>query len=94
MYDLLINGTANFDVQLQDQDVILVNPYLARVKVMGEVKRPLVFEVTPEDNLEDILRFAGGFTDLAFNDRISISRITAINAPSRMYIKTNSGFLT
>ena len=76
MYDLLINGTANLDVQLQDQDVILVNPYLARVKVMGEVKRPLVFEVTPEDNLEDILRFAGGFTDLAFKDRISISRIT------------------
>jgi protein involved in polysaccharide export with SLBB domain len=76
VYDLLINGTANLDVQLQDQDVILVNPYLARVKVMGEVKRPLVFEVTTEDNLEDILRFAGGFTDLAFKDRISISRIT------------------
>uniref|UniRef100_UPI004047BBE3 SLBB domain-containing protein n=1 Tax=Algoriphagus sp. TaxID=1872435 RepID=UPI004047BBE3 len=76
VYDLLINGTANLDVQLQDQDVILVNPYLARVKVMGEVKRPLVFEVKPEDNLEDILRFAGGFTDLAFKDRISISRIT------------------
>ncbi len=76
VYDLLINGTANLDVQLQDQDVILVNPYLARVKVIGEVKRPLIFEVTPEDNLEDILRFAGGFTDLAFKDRISISRIT------------------
>ena len=76
VYDLLINGTANLDVQLQDQDVILVNPYLARVKVMGEVKRPLFFEVTPEDNLEDVLRFAGGFTDLAFKDRISVSRIT------------------
>jgi protein involved in polysaccharide export with SLBB domain len=76
VYDLLINGTANLDVQLQDQDVILVNPYLARVKMMGQVKRPLVFEVTPEDNLEDVLRFAGGFTDLAFKDRISISRIT------------------
>jgi protein involved in polysaccharide export with SLBB domain len=76
VYELLINGTANLDVQLQDQDVILVNPYLARVKVMGEVKRPLFFEVTPEDNLEDVLRFAGGFTDLAFKDRISVSRIT------------------
>lgn len=76
VYDLLINGTANLDVQLQDQDVILVNPYLARVKVVGEVKRPLIFEVTPEDNLEDLLRYAGGYTDLAFKDRISISRIT------------------
>jgi protein involved in polysaccharide export with SLBB domain len=76
VYDLLINGTANLDVQLQDQDVILVNPYLARVRVMGEVKRPLIFEVAPEDNLEDLIRYAGGYTDLAFKDRISISRIT------------------
>ncbi|MEY3563859.1 MAG: hypothetical protein RJA23_29 [Bacteroidota bacterium] len=76
VYDLLMNGTANLDVQLQDQDVILVNPYLARVKVLGEVKRPLIFEVTPEDNLNDLIRYAGGFTDLAFKDRISISRIT------------------
>jgi protein involved in polysaccharide export with SLBB domain len=76
VYDLLINGTANLDVQLQDQDVILVNPYLARVKVVGEVKRPLIFEVTPEDNLQDLIRYAGGYTDLAFKDRISISRIT------------------
>ena len=76
VYELLINGTANLDVQLQDQDVILVNPYLARVRVLGEIKRPLIFEVTPEDNLEDIIRYAGGFTDLAFKDRISISRIT------------------
>jgi protein involved in polysaccharide export with SLBB domain len=76
VYDLLINGTANLDVQLQDQDVILVNPYLARVKVVGEVKRPLIFEVTPDDSVEDLIRYAGGFTDLAFKDRISISRIT------------------
>lgn len=76
VYDLLINGTANLDVQLQDQDVILVNPYLARVRVLGEVKRPLIFEVTPDDNLEDIIRYAGGYTDLAFKDRISISRIS------------------
>jgi protein involved in polysaccharide export with SLBB domain len=76
VYDLLINGTANLDVQLQDQDVILVNPYLARVRVLGEIKRPLIFEVTPEDNMEDLLRYAGGYTDLAFKDRISISRIT------------------
>jgi hypothetical protein len=76
VYDLLINGTANLDVQLQDQDVILVNPYLARVNVIGEVKRPLIFEVTPEDTLEDLIRYAGGFTDLAFKDRISISRIS------------------
>lgn len=76
VYDLLINGTANLDVQLQDQDVLLIQPFLARVKVMGEVKRPLTFEVKGEDTLDEVLKYAGGFTDLAFKDRISISRIT------------------
>lgn len=76
VYDLLINGKANLDLQLQDQDVILVAPFLARATVSGEVKRPLTFELKPEDTLEDLLDYAGGFTDLAFKDRISISRIT------------------
>lgn len=76
VYDLLINGTANLDLQLQDQDVILVAPFLARATVSGEVKRPLTFELKSEDTLEDLLDYAGGFTDLAFKDRISISRIT------------------
>ncbi|MDX5338868.1 MAG: SLBB domain-containing protein [Cyclobacteriaceae bacterium] len=76
VYDLLINGTANLDLQLQDQDVLLVQPFLARAKIKGEVKRPLTFELKPQDNLEDLIRYAGGFTDFAFKDRVSISRIT------------------
>ena len=76
VYELLIKGTANLDLQLEDQDVILVEPFLSRVKVTGEVKRPLTFEIGKEDNLDDLLSYAGGFTDLAFKDRVSISRIT------------------
>lgn len=76
VYDLLINGKANLDVQLQDQDILLIPPYMSRTKISGEVKRPLIFEIKPEDNLEDLLRVAGGFTDFAFKDRVSISRIT------------------
>ena len=76
VYDLLINGTANLDLQLQDQDVILVPPFQSRVQVKGEVKRPMTFEIGAEDTFEDLLSYAGGFTDLAFKDRIAISRIT------------------
>lgn len=76
VYDLLINGTANLDLQLQDQDVLLVSPFQSRVKVVGEVKRPLTFEIKSEDTFENLLNYAGGFTDLAFKDRVAISRIT------------------
>ncbi|MBN7809685.1 SLBB domain-containing protein [Algoriphagus sp. H41] len=76
LYDLLVKGTANLDLQLQDQDVVLVSPFLSRVKVKGEVKRPMTFEIGKDDTFEDLLGYAGGFTDLAFQDRIAISRIT------------------
>ncbi|SEF83677.1 SLBB domain-containing protein [Algoriphagus boritolerans] len=76
VYDLLINGTADLDLQLQDQDVILVSPFLSRIKIKGEVKRPMTFEISPEDTFEDLLSYSGGFTDLAFKDRVAISRIT------------------
>lgn len=75
IYDLLINGSAHLDVKLQDQDVILVDPYISHVKIKGEVKRPMVFEMDKEDDFSDLLRYAGGFTDYAFKDRVSISRI-------------------
>lgn len=76
VYDLLIHGIANLDLQLQDQDVILVSPFLSRIKINGEVKRPMTYEISTEDTFEDLLKFAGGFTDLAFKDRVEISRIT------------------
>lgn len=76
IYDLLINGTAQLDLKLQDEDVILVPPYLSHVKVKGEVKRAMVFEVGEDDTFSDLLGYAGGFTDHAFKDRVAISRIT------------------
>lgn len=76
VYELLIKGTADLEMQLQDQDVILVSPFLARAKIKGEVKRPMTFEIAPEDTFEDLLEYAGGFTDEAFKDRVAISRIT------------------
>jgi protein involved in polysaccharide export with SLBB domain len=76
VYDLLTKGTADLDVQLKDQDVILVPSFIARAQVNGEVKRPIIFEIAPEDTFEDLLSYAGGFTDAAFKDRVAISRIT------------------
>lgn len=76
VYELLTKGAANLDLQLQDQDVLLIPPYLARTEINGEVKRPLIFEIKPEETLSQLLSYAGGFTDEAFRERISISRIT------------------
>ncbi|WP_291787504.1 SLBB domain-containing protein [Cecembia sp.] len=76
IYDFLVMGKANLDLKLQDQDVVLVEPFIARAKVTGEVKRPKIFEVKEGDTFEDLLQYSGGFTDEAFRDRISVTRIT------------------
>ena len=75
-YDFLVNGRTNMGFQLQDQDIILVEPYQARVKLEGAVKRPLIFEVKDGETFEDVLAFAGGFTDNAFKNKISVTRYT------------------
>lgn len=76
VYDFLVEGKANLDLKLQDQDLILVEPFIARATVKGEVKRPKIFEIKEGDTFEDLLRYAGGFTDEAFKDRINVTRIT------------------
>jgi protein involved in polysaccharide export with SLBB domain len=76
VYDFLVNGIANLDILLQDQDIVLVEPFLGRAKVKGEVKRPKTFEIKEGESFDDLLRYAGGFTDEAFKDRINVARVT------------------
>lgn len=76
LYDFLQNGSMTGNVSLRDQDVIQVSPYISRVEMTGEVKRPMLFETKPGETFEDLLRYAGGFTEEAYTSRISVIRNT------------------
>src|SRR5690606_14385017 len=69
-------GQAELNQRLQDQDVILVEPYAARVQVQGEVKRPMLFEVKEGESFQELLQYAGGFTEQAYKDRVAVIRNT------------------
>ena len=77
LYDFLLRADQKDNIRLQDQDVIRIAEYETRVEVSGEVKRPMIFEVEKAENLKDILRFAGGFTDRAYTYTIGLKRSTA-----------------
>ena len=77
LYDFLLRADQKDNIRLQDQDVIRIAEYETRVEVSGEVKRPMIFEVEKTENLKDILRFAGGFTDRAYTYTIGLKRNTA-----------------
>ncbi|MFY0600331.1 MAG: SLBB domain-containing protein [Cyclobacteriaceae bacterium] len=72
-YKLLIEGEGQ-NITLQDQDVVLVQPYGTRVALSGEVKRPAYYEVLPNESLEKLLMFSGGFTSKAYSKSASLQR--------------------
>ena len=76
IYDFLVKGFQTGNIRLQDQDVIHVPVFTTRVDVVGEVKRPAIFEVLAHETFSDVLKFAGGFSDAAYSARIKVVQTT------------------
>jgi protein involved in polysaccharide export with SLBB domain len=77
VYEFLIKGNATSNIVLQDQDIIKVNPYLSRISVLGEVKRPAYYETREKETLKDVLEFAGGFNTQAYASKVKLTRKTS-----------------
>jgi len=75
VYDFLVKGNQKDNIALQDGDIIRVPTYRTRVELAGQVKIPALFEVLPGESLQNILDYAGGFTDSAYTARIKVSQI-------------------
>ncbi|MBO5699424.1 MAG: SLBB domain-containing protein [Bacteroidaceae bacterium] len=74
IYDYLLNGNLNGNVRLQSDDVIIVGTYDNLVKVAGMIKRPMCYEMKANESVDDLLKYAGGFTENAFIERIRLTR--------------------
>jgi len=77
LYDFLMTGATREDAFLQAGDRIYVPLSKHKVKITGEVGRPSVFELRPalDEKLSDLVKLAGGFTTLAYLDKIELSRL-------------------
>jgi polysaccharide export outer membrane protein len=75
IYDYLLHGINSSDVRLQSGDVVFVPVHRGFVKLAGEVTRPAVYELLPEETLRDLIGFAGGFGPAAYQARVRIHRI-------------------
>ena len=76
VYDYLINANTKENIQLREQDVIYIPTYVKRVEMAGAFKRNGDFELTENEKLSDLIRYAGGFADRAFKAQLSLTRIT------------------
>lgn len=79
-YTFLQKGLMEGNIRLEDQDVINFPIYKKRVAIKGEVKRPAIYELKAEEQLDDLIQYAGGFTDIAYK---SIAKIDQINEKER-----------
>lgn len=74
-YSFLQKGLMDGNIRLEDQDVIRIPVYKKRVGIDGEVKRPAIYELKPNEALADLLQYAGGFTDMAYRGTAKIEQI-------------------
>lgn len=76
LYDFLTKGDQKDNIGLKDQDIIQVPSYRTRVELAGEVKIPALFEVVPGETLQNVINFAGGFTDKAYTAQMKVVQIS------------------
>ncbi|MBS1522314.1 MAG: SLBB domain-containing protein [Bacteroidetes bacterium] len=78
LYQFLTKGDQRGNVPLKESDVINFPVYNKRVTILGQVKRPGIFELKDNETLQDLLFFAGGYTDRAYKTTIKVLQITDV----------------
>ena len=74
VYDYILNGKLAGNVHLQDNDVIIVGPYECIVDVQGFVKRPMAYEMKPNETIATLLKYAGGFANRSYKNAVRVHR--------------------
>lgn len=76
VYEFLMHGDQTHNIRLMDQDIIRVPVYIKHIELEGQVKRPGIYELKSNETLQNLLTYAGGFTDSAYKDLIHVVRLT------------------
>jgi protein involved in polysaccharide export with SLBB domain len=80
LYDLLLHGDTSGDRQLMPGDVIFIPPIGNTVSVDGAVRRPAIYELKNEKDVEQAVNLAGGLLPDADQKIVQLERIL----PSRL----------
>ena len=75
LYDTFILGKSSFKTRLRSGDIVFVQPVQNMVKISGGVKRSGLYELTSTENLDKVLFFANGVSNLADLNDIQIFRV-------------------
>lgn len=78
LYDLLLEGDTSGDARLQPGDVIFIPPVGRLAGVVGEVKRPAIYELNEgESTIRNLVEMAGGLAATAYTPLSQLERIAS-----------------
>lgn len=75
MYDYIRNGKVQEDIRLSDNDVIIVSPHTLLVDIEGRIRRPMLYEMTEDETLADLIDYAGGLESNAYRKDVRVIRM-------------------
>ncbi len=74
LYALLLHGSREGDISLQDGDVLFVPRLGPTAAVAGATGEPAIYELTTESSVADLLELAGGTLPQSNTDRLYLRR--------------------
>lgn len=74
VYDYILRGKTDGNINLQEGDVVIVPTYDMIVKIDGRVKRPMKYEMKDNETVSNLLKYAGSFTNNAYKNSVRVIR--------------------
>lgn len=75
IYNTLINGDTSDNHPLRSGDVVLVKPLGKLVSISGAISRPAIYEIRQNENLDALVKMAGGLTGDFYETHITLSKV-------------------
>lgn len=75
MYDYIINGKVQDDIRINDNDVVIVLPHALLVDIDGRIRRPMLYEMTEDETLANLIDYAGGLEADAYRKDVRVVRM-------------------
>ena len=74
VYQLLTTGKRDGDIRLQSGDLIFIPSLNKEVIIDGGIRRPGKYELKDGENIDQLIKFSGGFSSRAYKNNILIER--------------------
>lgn len=74
LYDMIVKGDKSRDVTLQDGDVIYIPEVGPMIAMIGNVKKPGIFELKGQSSVAEAVTWAGGFDSAAELKQVTVEK--------------------